>query len=53
MSLKSLIKNIVIFCIIVFVLAIIVSINGIRKCRLKGGGLYHYFSGKCDNIKKI
>jgi hypothetical protein len=52
MSLKSLIKNIVIFFIIVFVLAIIVSINEIRKCRKKGGGLYHYFSGRCDNIKK-
>jgi hypothetical protein len=52
MGLKSLIKNIVIFCIIVFALAIMVSINEIRKCRNRGGGLYHYFSRRCDNIIK-
>ena len=54
MEFQDILKTLAVGIVIVFTIAIIFNIGGIKKCRNNGGGLYHYFSGKCDNpIKPI
>lgn len=54
MEFQDILKTIATGIVIVFTIAIIFNIGGIKKCRNNGGGLYHYFTGKCkDPIKPI